>query len=118
MPHELEDAAHIDGCGPVRSFRTVMIPNAGPALLVSFLFSLVWYWNDYFYSGMFLRGVRTLALEIGNPRGELLMYRDAFLEYVVYTQSAALLFVVPLLVIYVFLQRYFTESIERTGMVG
>jgi multiple sugar transport system permease protein len=123
MPIELEDAAYIDGCSPVRVFRSVMVPNAGPALLVSFLFSLVWYWNDYFYVGMFLNKLRTLSLDLGNLGNILITQRTYFedfywVDFIAYTQAAALLYILPLLLIFVLLQRYFTESIERTGLVG
>jgi len=51
MPKELEDAALIDGCGPVKTFLKVMAPNANSAFLTVFLFSIVWQWNDYFFCG-------------------------------------------------------------------
>jgi multiple sugar transport system permease protein len=123
MPMEFEDAAYIDGCGPFRVFLKVMVPNAGPALLVSFLFSLVWYWNDYFYVGMFLNKVRTLSLEVANL-GQILATQRTYygefhwVDYIAYTQAASLLYIIPLLLIFIFLQKYFTESIERTGIVG
>ena len=47
IPKELEEAAIIDGCGPYRTFLRVMVPNAGAIFLTAFLFSLVWYWNEY-----------------------------------------------------------------------
>ena len=50
LPRELEDAACIDGCGPFMTFIRVMIPNAASAFLTVFLFSVVWYWNDYYVS--------------------------------------------------------------------
>ena len=124
MPMELEDAAYMDGCSPLNAFLKVMVPNAGPAILVSFLFSLGWYWNDYFYSGMFLNKLRTLALEVGNI-GSILSTGRSFLgeeffylDFIAFTQAAALLYILPLLLIFILLQRYFTESIERTGLVG
>ena len=54
MPVEIEDAAYVDGCGPVRTFLRIMLPNALSPVLIVFLFSLVWYWNDTFFSGMYL----------------------------------------------------------------
>ena len=46
LPKELEDAAYLDGCGSLRTFVQVMIPNASSSFLTVFLFSVVWYWND------------------------------------------------------------------------
>ncbi|MBP0966215.1 MAG: carbohydrate ABC transporter permease, partial [Oscillospiraceae bacterium] len=53
LPKELEDAAYLDGCGPLQTFLKVMIPNAGSSVLTVFLFSIVWYWNDYYVAGSF-----------------------------------------------------------------
>ena len=50
MPKELEDAAYLDGCGPFGTFLRVMMPNALSSLLTVFLFSVVFYWNDYYVS--------------------------------------------------------------------
>ena len=54
QPYELEEAAAIDGCSPLRTFAQIMLPLARPALLVVFLFSLVWHWNDYYEPMMYL----------------------------------------------------------------
>ena len=54
MPRELEDAAYVDGAGALKTFSAVMLPGAIPALVIVFLFSFVWQWNDYFYSGMLM----------------------------------------------------------------
>ncbi|MBR1459981.1 MAG: carbohydrate ABC transporter permease, partial [Oscillospiraceae bacterium] len=48
LPKELEDAAYLDGCGPFRTFVQVMVPNASSSFLTVFLFSVVWYWNDFY----------------------------------------------------------------------
>lgn len=66
LPKELEDAAYIDGCGPLRTFLRIMLPNALPALITVLLFSVVWYWNDYQYAGMFLVDNQTLPLRLSN----------------------------------------------------
>ena len=47
MPKELEEAAYIDGCGAFKNFFYIMLPNAKGAYLTVFIFSIVWYWNDY-----------------------------------------------------------------------
>ena len=62
LPRELEDAAYIDGCGPLMTFVKVMIPNAGSSFLTVFLFSVVWYWNDYYVSSTFLQIQKQLHL--------------------------------------------------------
>ena len=122
MPKELEDAAYIDGCGIFKTFWRIMLPNAMPSVLSCSLFSFVWYWNDYYTVSMYFNEPKTLSVALAMLkdvlRGQGLdMYTN---PYVIVTQmqAACVLTIVPLLIIYIFLQRYFTESIERTGLVG
>lgn len=122
MPRELEDAAYIDGCGIFKTFWRIMLPNAGSSLLTCSLLSFVWYWNDYYTMSMYFNEPKTLSVALAMLkdvlRGQGLdMYTN---PYVIVTQmqAACLLTILPLLIIYIFLQRHFTESIERTGLVG
>ena len=121
IPKELEEAATVDGCGALRTFLRIMVPNAGSAFLTVFLFSFVWYWNDYFNSSIFLPSRRTLAVSLTMLRLSLhtlgVNYLDPF-SVSARLQAGALLTVLPVLVIFLFLQKYFTEGIERTGLVG
>lgn len=122
LPWELEDAARIDGCGPIRTFWSIMLPLAKPAMLVVFLFSLVWHWNDFYEPMMYLMKPENftvpLRLQIlysslneitGGQAGEL--YNEPLI------MAACFLVVLPPLVLYLFTQRHFVESVERTGMV-
>lgn len=125
LPKELEDAAYIDGCGPFRTFVQVMIPNAASSFLTVFLFSVVWYWNDYYVSSTFFTDTRTVALMLQNLDTELKLrlFNSATVEIspreqIVWKEAGCLLSITPLLVMYVCLQKYFTEGIERSGLVG
>ena len=125
LPKELEDAACLDGCGPFRTFLVIMIPNALSSFLTVFLFAVVWYWNDYYVCNAFFSSNRTLALTIKNiqPVLNAALFNDASLrvsarEYVVWTQAACLMSISPMLIMYVFLQKHFTEGIERSGLTG
>lgn len=124
MPKELEEAAYIDGCGPIKTFVKIAIPNAGPSIVPVFLFSFVWYWNDYFNVTMYFNKKRTLALALANLRSELSNTIFAsgtgsiynIFDCIVYLQTGSLLYIIPLLIIYLILQRRFTESIQATGI--
>ena len=121
MPKEFEDAASVDGCGGLRTFLQIFVPNAGPAFLTSFLFSIVWYWNDYYYSSMFFPTKQTVSLALAGLRNLLstdaTVGRDPY-QLLISLQAGSFLVCIPLLLMYMFLQRYFVQSIERTGIVG
>ena len=121
LPQELEDAAHIDGCGPFETFIKVMVPNASGVFLTVGLFSMVWYWNDYFLSSMYFTRVNTVSVALAGLQNSLSLVGFDIQDpttLITRMQAGSVLAVAPLLIIYIFLQRYFTESIERTGIVG
>lgn len=119
LPWELEDAAMIDGAGPLRIFFMVMLPLAQPAILVVFLFSFVWHWNNSLEPSIFL----------SRPENFFLPQRLAIVETALASfqfrgmwgtgtiMAATLLVILPLIILYIFTQRYFVESIERTGLI-
>lgn len=122
LPKDLEDASYIDGCGPFGTFLKIMLPNAGSAMIIVLLFSLVWYWNDTYFAGMFLDGYKTISLALETLRSNLSVMipgiqADPF-TISCYMQAGVILAILPLLVFYIIMQRYFTESIARTGLVG
>ncbi len=122
MSPSLEEAAYIDGAGPLRTLFSVMLPNAVPIAVIIFLFSFVWNWNDLFYAELFMRGknLLPLALESLHSRfagyGERMVVNGTYIQLV--NNAAMLLYITPLLVLYAFLQRFFVESIEKSGIVG
>lgn len=121
MPKELEDAALIDGCGAFKTFTRVMLPNAKAVILTVFLFSIVWHWNDYYHAAMYLSSKLTIATSLANLRQSLktqgINIYDPFM-LVTRMQMGSLLTILPLLILYTFTQKHFTESIERSGIVG
>ncbi len=125
LPKELEDAAYIDGCGPLRTFLTVMIPNSASAFLTVFLFSIVWYWNDYYVGSTFFTNTKTISLMLQNLDTELKknLFNSVTVEIspreqIVWKEAGCLISILPILTLYTFLQKYFTEGIERSGLVS
>jgi len=125
LTRELEDAAYIDGCGPFKTFIRVMVPNSASSFLTVFLFSVVWYWNDYYVSSTFFTNNKTVALMLQNLDAQLkvALFNDATVEIsprdqIVWKEAGCLLSILPILVLYTALQKYFTEGIERSGLVG
>ena len=71
MPGELEEAALIDGCGAVRTYFRVMLPNARSSMITVFIFSTVWHWNDYFVPAVFSETRQTVATALASLRSTL-----------------------------------------------
>ncbi|WP_373876534.1 carbohydrate ABC transporter permease [Paenibacillus spongiae] len=129
MPKEIEEAALIDGCGVFRTFFRVMLPNAVPALVTVMLFAFVWQWNDTFMTATFMNQSHVMSMEItmlgsntektlaallgGDPNAKI---DPRYLSMIV--DSGILLAIAPLIILYLFVQRFFVESVERTGVVG
>lgn len=126
QPKALEEAAKMDGASVFRLFFRIMMPLAGAACLVVFLFSFVWYWNLHYEPSMFLsKDFTPLSLRLSSLQAELMGNRA--LNYSVAVgkdpvsegpkMAAAFLIIMPPLIVYLVAQRWFTEGIERSGMV-
>jgi len=127
MPNTLEEAAYVDGAGPLKTFFKIMLPGALPAIIIVFLFAFVWQWNDLFYFRLFLRGGGAYLPSRLMNIDYFSWYEEAFgpapghidIAYASLVENAGMVLVIsPLLVLFISLQRYFIESIERTGIVG
>jgi multiple sugar transport system permease protein len=125
VPKEMEEAAYVDGCGTFKTFIRIMIPDAKPILVSCFLFSFVWQWTDSFYSKMFLGNVKLLSIQlqqIGEKLGNYMIYtlHQATGASVGYTQcivsTGTLMVIIPLLMLYLFAQKGFVESLSSTGI--
>jgi multiple sugar transport system permease protein len=114
IPRELEDAAIIDGCGWLRMFVRIFLPLSWPALITSFLLSFTWTWGDYIAPALLLDvDHTTLSVAITSwyrdPRGNAIPTVQA---------AAAALYMVPVLLIFLFAQRYFIRSVVTSGIKG
>jgi len=125
LPRGLEEAARLDGASDLRIFFTIAFPAAIPAYIVSFIFSTVWYWNETFLTVIFLEGgVTTLPMQLSKfvqayenlyPPGVVNIF-GRLNEAV--KMSGTFLNILPLLAMYFILQKWFVESVERTGITG
>lgn len=122
MPNELEDAAYMDGCGPFKTFFTVMLPNAKNAIITVFLFSFVWHWNEFYMSNLLLGNLKkNFAIALSSLRVDLQAVVNVQtisdpLVVVTRIQAGALLAILPLFILYLVTQRYFTDSIEHVAI--
>ncbi|MBE5876651.1 MAG: carbohydrate ABC transporter permease [Lachnospiraceae bacterium] len=129
VPKVLIEAAQIDGAGYFKSFIRISLPSAAPAILTVFLFSFVWYWNESYLTQMYVSGIMTesgwTSLVI-----QLDKFASNYSQYAQTAQSGAtslnesismagtMLSILPVLIMYFVLQRYFVESIDRAGITG
>lgn len=122
MPVELEDAAYMDGCGPFKTFFKVMLPNAKNSMITVFLFSFVWHWNEFYLSNLLLGNMKkNFAIALSSLRVDLQSVVNVQtisdpLAVVTRIQAGSLLAILPLFILYLLTQRYFTESIEHVGI--
>ncbi|MCL2254200.1 MAG: carbohydrate ABC transporter permease [Lachnospiraceae bacterium] len=121
LPKEIEEAAFVDGAGVWYTYFRIMLVNAMPAVVTVAVFSMVWQFNDTFYAKLFLisdnvvigKKISTLQATISN--------QDRIMDLVVqelYLNAGIILVLLPIVIIYIVLQKYFIEGVERSGIVG
>jgi len=122
IPNSINEAAEIDGAGPYYIFFKIGIPLAVPAFITSFLFGLVWYWNETYISSLFLgAGYPNLQLKLANFVSEYtqMFSSDELLRINEGVRLAAtLLIILPMVIVYFAIQRWFVEGVDRTGVTG
>ena len=125
LPYELEEAAKIDGCGPITTFIRIVLPISKSSILVAAILSLVWRWNDYFEPNIYTFDATRSMLPSRLPMlfSRVLSYEiiDETSEIILNTShmyAATLLVILPLLIIFLFLQNWFMEGVERSGLTG
>jgi multiple sugar transport system permease protein len=116
LPKDLEEAAMVDGMGPLTIFLKIMMPLAKPAFMVVFLFSLVYHWTESMLSSTLYRLAPTLSVRIMMVLDPSAM-TGVGVGIRTVQMATGVIMMLPLLVIYFFTQKTFTESIERTGLV-
>jgi multiple sugar transport system permease protein len=123
LPRELEEAAWIDGAGSFKTYFRIVLPLSGVAMLTVAIFSIVWHWNDYYLSSMYFSENFPLAVSLSQIRsglqstagisenGNPVLIRSMLM-------AGCIMFIAPVLLMYLFLQKYFIKSIETVGIVG
>lgn len=116
LPKELEEAAWVDGCGPWGTYLRIVVPSSGVSVLTVSMLAIIWHWNDYYNALMYYQTDFTMAVEISGifskvTASGLRLDTDA-------PMAACLIFLLPVLIMYMFLQKKFITSIASTGIVG
>ncbi len=123
IPKVLEESAQLDGATPLQTFTKIAIPLAIPAIIIVFLFSFVWYYNETYLSGLYLRDSGMLPMplrvqEFINATDNFPEGSPAFELQQAIRLAGNILTILPLLILYFFTQKHFVESIDKTGITG
>ena len=112
LPRELDDAATVDGCGPIAIFWRIILPLMKPALAVTAVFTFIWTWNDFLTPLLYItdRDLFTTPVAL-----------NAFLDSTGATQwgpmfAMSLVSLVPLFIVFIAAQKYLVQGIATTGL--
>jgi multiple sugar transport system permease protein len=121
LPKEIEEASFVDGSGVFKTFYSIMLPNAIPAIVTVLLFSFVWQWNDSVFTGIYMPTADVMSVQLSLLPNEvrLLLGLSGDEFYIsMLSDTGVLLTIAPLIIFYLVFQRYFVESVERSGLIG
>ncbi|HUC90420.1 MAG TPA: carbohydrate ABC transporter permease [Paenibacillus sp.] len=126
IPKSLEESAQLDGAGALAIFFRIIMPISVPAIVVVFLFSLVWHWNETYTASLYLgESMRTLPVMLQTFD---IAFKQAFSSSQGASQTVninesiklagTVLIILPLLTLYLFAQKWFVEVVDKTGITG
>ncbi len=127
VPYSLDEAAMIDGAGPLQTFYHIAVKLSASTVLIVFLFAFVWNWNETYQTSMLLGGsMELLPAKLSVFDGQFEGIANAagtgstgsYKINESYKMAATLISIAPLLVLYGFVQRQFIQGIENTGITG
>ena len=111
IPDELIEAARLDGAGEFTIFRRVVLPLSWPVIAVLSIFTFMWRWNDFAWPLVVLQEQSAYTV----PLGLSLMQGQYFTDWTG-LMSMSLLSIIPMMLVFIFFQRYFIQGIASTGM--
>lgn len=122
VPDELEESAYVDGSGTFRTFFQIILPLSVPMMITVFLFSFSWQWTDEFYTGLFFQNnidkVYLMPDVYKIPPSLNISYAGEVLYRNVVQNTGGIMIIIPLIIVYLFGQKYLVQGIERSGITG
>lgn len=118
VPKELSEAAKVDGAGVLRTFWQINLSMVRAVMVSVFLLSFAWLWTDTFYSGVFLRN-KSMFMSLINDVGTI--YEIGAVSNTlsgIMMNTALVMMIIPLLIVYLFGQRSLIQGIQSSGIVG
>ena len=128
LPKSLIEAAQLDGCGHFKVFFHIALPTVGAAFLIGFLFTLVWYWNETYFTNIYIANtgignkqtMSSLLVELTQFEAsyKLLYEGQETVNYIneAIRMAGTMVCISPLLLVYFLLQRYFVQSVDMVGI--
>jgi ABC-type glycerol-3-phosphate transport system permease component len=113
LPTSLEEAALLDGANHWQIFWRIMVPLAKPIIVTVAAFSFVTHWNDYFGPLIYLRDPSRMTASVG-----LLLFRGDPETVVSWVMAAAVITVIPVVLVFLWTQKYYVQSVASTGGKG
>ena len=122
IPDELEESAYLDGSGVFQTFFKIIIPLSITMIVTVFMFAFSWQWTDTFYSGLFYTQTGPMLLpriiKVPDTLSELAEASSSSLFAAACKNTCGLLIILPLVIMYLFGQKYIVQGIERSGITG
>ena len=114
LPLEIEEAAAIDGCGPVRTFFMVVLPMLKPTMISVGILELMWVWNDYLlpYLVLDITEYRTIPIHVQYLKGS---YGTVDLGA---TMAVIMMAILPIIIVYLFCQKYIIKGVAAGAVKG
>lgn len=114
FPKELEEAAEVDGCGPLRIYAQIFLPNAKPVFATVMIFAIIGVWGDYLTPLLYLSANKTLlgvalAGAFKNPQG---------FDLKTISLAASVIYIIPLIIIFFFAQKHILKGVVTSGLKG
>ena len=122
IPRVLDEAAQIDGASSLQIFLRIAIPLSIPAVILTMIFSVVWYWNESYLTTLYIGEAKTLPIQMASVLStmENMANKDpnAAMVNIPFKMAANFVTIVPLLIFYSILQKQFVESVDKSGITG
>lgn len=127
IPDELEESSYVDGYGPIKTFFHIILPVSVPMLITVFILSFSWQWTDIFYTSTFMPSADTILLTSSKFWQTMPPTLDTLSSLagasvdtykVAVRNTAGLMVIAPLMIMYLFCQRYLVQGIEHSGFGG
>jgi multiple sugar transport system permease protein len=111
IPQDFLDAAEMDGCNPFQTFYKVALPLARSALAAYAFLVILWTWNDFLWPLIVVNSTKMLTLSLG-----IQLFQSQYTTNTAVMMAAASISILPMLILFLFAQRYIIEGITMSGL--